>query len=794
MNPAQTEITIDALTANILGLVLIAGLAAGLFILILVLSQKSQRKKARKRTYFKIALPEENEIDLKAGVQMFSSLYGLRKSGLFNFGDASAISFEITATHDEISFYASTPTEFAPLLEKQIHASYPEAEIETVPPYNIWKKGGKVAFCSMKLSGPSYYPINTFEKMGEKVDPLNGLISPMSKLSESDAVALQILLKPASPSWQVNGRNYIFSLKQRAKGTDDKPGIPLDEEHIKGIEAKCGKLGFDTIVRISSVAEDSSEAFANLDNLANSFSQFVNPMYNSFSRKTPVFGKRNFMYKFLLRLFPIINFDIPKLSLPLFKESFVLNSEELATMFHFPNKNVKVPHINWIKARVSAAPTNLPKEGLYLGFSEFRGEKEEVHIQEDDRRRHMYIIGQTGTGKSEFMKYLAVQDIKAGKGIAFIDPHGTAIEDILKQIPPERAKDVIYFSPGDLDRPMGINILEAKTEEQKHMLINSFIALLYKLYDPNKQGIMGPMLERGIRNVMLTAMSEPGNTLVEVLRLLIDPEFAKTKLPLITDPMVKEYWTKQLAQTSDFHKSEMLGYFISKFDRFVTEKVMRNIIGQAKSAFDFREVMDQGKILLVDLAKGKIGEENSNFLGLILVPRILAAAMGRVDVSEDKRRDFFLYVDEFQNFATETFAEILSEARKYHLSLIVANQFISQLSDEIKNAVFGNVGTLVAFRVGVDDAEYLKTQFEPKFTESDLINNPTGRVYMRLLVKGQPTTPFSLTTDWEKMKSSPRSEEIAKQIVEYSRMQYGKDRAEVEEDILKRAGWEESIK
>jgi len=439
-------------------------------------------------------------------------------------------------------------------------------------------------------------------------------------------------------------------------------------------------------------------------------------------------------------------------------------------------------------AKSAPPPQNLPKKGTYLGLSTFRGEERKIFIQDDDRLRHTYIIGQTGTGKTELLKHLIYQDIVNGNGLAFIDPHGDAIEDILTKVPKERINDVVYFNPGDTERPPGLNILEAQTEEGQHLIINSFIALLYKIYDPNRTGIMGPRLERALRNIMLTAMTEKGNTLVEVLRLLIDTDFAKSKVPLIKDPLVKMYWTKELAQTSDFHKSETLGYFVSKFDRFVTEKLMRNIIGQSKSAFDFRDVMDNKKILLINLSKGKVGEENSNFLGLILVPRILAAAMSRADIPEEQRENFFLYVDEFQNFTTPDFVQILSEARKYGLSLNVANQFIGQLTDEIKNAVFGNVGTTVCFRVGADDAEYLETQFEPFFNKSDLMSNPTGSCYSRLLIKRQPSKPFSMKTDWDLIQKIPKSEEIARQIVAISKEKYGRDAEEVSREIKERSG------
>ena len=350
----------------------------------------------------------------------------------------------------------------------------------------------------------------------------------------------------------------------------------------------------------------------------------------------------------------------------------------MATLFHFPNKQIETPHIYWLYSKRAPAPIKIPKTGLFLGKSVYRGVSRSVYITDDDRRRHLYIIGKTGTGKTELLRDLILQDIRAGRGVCLIDPHDLA-EDLLAYIPPERAEEVIYFDPSDTGRPMGLNLLEAYNEDQKHMVTTAIINLMYKLYDPYKTGIIVPRFEHAIRNAMLTVMSEEGNTFVEVVRCLTDVNFVQELLPKVKDPIIRRYWTDQIAQTADFHKSEVLDYIVSKFGRFVTNKVMRNIIGQSKSAFDFRKVMDEGKILIINLAKGKIGEENSSFLGLVLVPKILEAAMSRADIPEEKRRDFYLYVDEFQNFATPDFAQILSEARKYRLNLTVANQFIGQV-------------------------------------------------------------------------------------------------------------------
>jgi hypothetical protein len=380
------------------------------------------------------------------------------------------------------------------------------------------------------------------------------------------------------------------------------------------------------------------------------------------------------------------------------------------------------------------------------------------------------------------------QDIQEGHGLCFMDPHGDAVEDILSYVPPERAEDVIYFRPSDVDRPMGLNLLEAKTEDQKHFVSTSVINLMYKLFDPYKTGIVGPRFEHAVRNAMLTAMSVEGTTFIEIMRLLTDPRYVQEILPHVQDPIVRRYWTDQIAQTADFHKSEVLDYIVSKFGRFVTNRMIRNIIGQSTSSFSFRDVMDNGKILLINLSKGELGEENSSFLGLILVPRILMAAMSRSDTPEEQRRNFYLYVDEFQNFATPDFAQILSEARKYRLALTVANQFIGQVDEDVKNAIFGNVGTLMSYRVGVTDANYLAREFAPTFSEDDLLNIERYHVYIKTIVNNETVVPFSmdLTMDMETVKKQ-RNPKVAEIIKEMSKLRYGRDLQLVETEIARRA-------
>ncbi|MEK7165565.1 MAG: TraM recognition domain-containing protein [Patescibacteria group bacterium] len=567
-------------------------------------------------------------------------------------------------------------------------------------------------------------------------------------------------------------------LVERLKSDPEKAKFSYDPKTLESITNKCTRAGFKTVVRMVVSSTSKEVADMHLTNLKGVFSQFSSDQ-NSFTG-TKHLIKRLFMIDFIYRYFPIL--DIPR-----FAQTSILSSEELATLFHFPNKSVETPNIRWLNAKRAPASSKIPTSGMFLGNSRYRGVVRPVFLGKDDRRRHVYSIGKTGVGKSELLSSMILQDIRNGEGVCFIDPHDT-IEKILPRIPPERAEDVIYFDPSDTERPMGLNMLEAKTEEQKHFVATSIVGLMYKLYDPMKTGIIGPRFEHAVRNAMLTVMCEPGSTFVEIVRVLTDSSFVQQLLPKVQDPIIRRYWTDQIAQTADFHKSEVLDYIVSKFGRFVTNKLMRNIIGQSKSSFDFRKVMDDRKILLINLAKGKIGEENSNFLGLILVPKILIAAMSRQDTPEDNRRDFYMYVDEFQNFATPDFAQILSEARKYRLNLTVANQFIGQMEEEVKNAIFGNVGTLATFRVGVTDANYLQHEFAPIFNESDLINVERYNAYVKTVVNNEPIPPFSvdMTRDIEAERKAANPK-VAQALIQLSRLKYGRPRELVEAEIALRA-------
>ncbi len=749
---------------------------------------KNEHKTQFNLTFLQIKLPKDNEIEIKTAEQMFASLSGIKKSAISAWLTGQyRFSFEIVSKQTGISFYVAVPDEIAQLVEKQINAAYPSAEIDIVNPHEIWDRGEFTRVCELRLKGAPYYPIKVYEDL--QTDSLSAITSAMSKLNDKEVLAVQYVMQPASNSWRMSGKSFITNVKAKANNPDKKYNI--DTSFLEGIEKKIKYPGFDVKIRLVAIAENSTAADSLIQNAATAFEQFTDVNYNKFVLKY-AFSPQKLVDDFIYRRIRLSEWIIPIFNTHLYRNTALLNTQELATVFHFPNKNVETPNIVWLGSRRASAPVNIPSEGLYLGKSIFRGTEKKIFMKDKDRTRHFYIIGQTGTGKSVFLMSMALQDIINGEGLCVIDPHGTDVQELLEKIPEHRKKDVIYFDAAEEERPMGINLLEANSEEEKHMIVNSFIALLYKLYDPNKQGIMGPILERAIRNIMLTAMTDPNATMIDVMRLTIDEKYSKKFIPNIKDPLIKRYWTDEVANTSQQRKGETMGYFVSKFDRFVTDKTMRNILGQKKSSFNIAKIMEEKKILLVDLAKGKLGEENSNFIGLLLVPKILSAALerhkllGKVDFP-----NFFLYVDEFQNFATPDFATILSEARKYKLNLVVAHQFVAQLTEDIKNAVFGNVGTMASFRIGIPDAEFMEQQFSPTFTKQDMANLPMGNSYVKLLVDGHPTPPFSMQVDWAAISAQTRSKELAEEIKETNRQKYGTPAEEVEAYVKERAGFED---
>lgn len=745
---------------------------------------------------------EKNEKELISIMEQFyATLAKLDNSVLYG---PSHISFEIAveAASQNISFYIVVSRKFEHHIEKQVHSFYPSAQIERVEDYNIFMPDSAVSAKAITLAKDYIFPLRTYQNL--EYDPLNNLTNTLSKLPFGEGAAVQILLKPIAGGWkhrafsfarqiQKNGlakasfdQNWLRqilkfinpkTIKKNPDGSirQEEPAriTPLDEEAIKLVEGKASKIGFSANIRIIAAAPELVRAQGIVAEIERAFSQFNSPNFNSFKAikqgmSSSRFNK-NLIYDFIFR-----NFDN--------SGAMILNTEELASIFHFPTVVLETPKVKWLAAKNAPPPSDIAPDGIILGYNVYRGEETVIRIAREDRRRHIYTIGQTGTGKSNFLGEMIKRDIADGKGICVIDPHGDLAEDILTCIPESRAEDVVVFDPSDTARPLGLNMLEVFREDQKDFAIQEMISIFYKLFPPE---MIGPMFEHNMRNAMLTLMSDaehPG-TIAEIPRMFTDTEFQKYKVGKVKDPVVRAFWEKEMAKTSDFHKSEMLGYLISKVGRFVENSMMRNIIGQEKSAFNFRDIMDNEKILLVNLSKGKTGEVNSSLLGLIIVAKLQMAAMSRTDIPLDERKDFYLYIDEFHNFTTDSVATILSEARKYRLNLNIAHQFIAQLPENIRDAVFGNVGSMICFRIGAEDAELVSKQYAPVFNAQDLTNIDNYNAYVKLMINGAISRPFN-------MKCYPPTKgnlEIALAVKELSRLKYGKPRELVEKNIAEQS-------
>ncbi|OIO53908.1 hypothetical protein AUJ46_04085 [Candidatus Peregrinibacteria bacterium CG1_02_54_53] len=438
----------------------------------------------------------------------------------------------------------------------------------------------------------------------------------------------------------------------------------------------------------------------------------------------------------------------------------------------------------------------MPEEGVLLGVNSHRGEKKKIFIKNEDRFRHFYIIGQTGTGKSSILQIMARQDFHSGKGVCVIDPHGSLIEDLLPYIPRERADDVIYFNPADTERPMGLNLLEGKTQEEKDLIALDAMNMMVKMFGNE---VFGPRIQDYFRNGCLTLMEdeEEGGAITDLVKLFTDEEWQKYKVTKVKNPIVRSFWEKQMAMTGQREKQEMIPYFAAKFGQFYTNTLMRNIVGQTKSAFDIADVMNSGKILLANLSKGLVGDINAQLLGMIFVNKMQVAAMRRQREDADKRNDFFLYIDEFQNFVTESIESILSEARKYRLGLILAHQYIDQLEKEdrlsgkvsLKGAIFGNIGTMMFYKIGPQDAEVCAKEMAPVFSEQDLVNMDAFKGAMKLCIDGKPSRPFTIEVARPWLDTTfTKDAQAAEAFKQLSRLTYGRQKDFVSREILRRIG------
>ncbi len=753
--------------------------------------------------------------------QFLTSLSTIRPSGGFwrqLFFSAPNIVFEIAnpSSSEEIFFYVSVPKRYRESVEKQLHSFFPHAVAEKVSDYTIFSPGSFTSVAILELKASHALPLRTYHDLG--VDPLNEISNALSKLgTEAEGAAIQILLSPVGSGWRTEGRKIAQEMQSGKRLKDARghsfakdvgkdvhkellsfmttnPNIkkpaeheekkiisltPEEQELVKAIDGKAANSAFKVNIRLLASAATQERAEEVLSHLENAFGQFENPQVNTFRIKKRVKVK-GAVYDYIFR-----NVDD--------ESTMILDCGELASIFHFPISTTETPKIKWLKAGAAPPPVNIPKEGILLGYNEYRGAKTDICITDNDRRRHMYVIGQTGVGKSNYLQEMAKKDARAGKGFCFIDPHGDAIEDILTAIPKERAEDVIIFDPSDVERPIGINMLEYDPAhpEQKTFVINEMIGIFDQLYDMKATG--GPMFEQYMRNAMLLIMEHPesGSTLMEIPKVLADEEFRRYKLAHCTNPIVRDFWLKEAEKAGgEASLANMVPYITSKLTAFISNDMMRPIIAQQKSTLNFRELMDGGKIVLINLSKGKIGEINARLLGMVIVGKILMAALSRTDIPEAERRDFYLYLDEFQNVTTTSIAQILSEARKYKLVLILAHQFIAQLKEEISKAVFGNVGSLTVFRVGPEDADFLEKQFSPVFTAQDIVNVDNYQCFVRLLMNNELTKPFNMKT----YPPTHGDQEVANALKELSRLRYGRDATIVNREIMSRLQLAEGTK
>ncbi len=815
----------------------IAVLVGAFFLLVALIRWRFNIGRSYNMVFLKIRVPkkeskEDREVDRDkfssgkdfkevASVmkQFYESLYGMHNSKLVDyFMGQDFLSFEYVVQEGQIDMYCVCPGGLATYVEKQLTAFYPDSFVERVEDYNIFKPNHKVASCYMKLANDPAYPIRTAQRMTS--DPLNTMTNVMSKFDKDESAAIQIMLRPADEGWQKRGRQIAKDIMEDKSGgflsklnpftwlgaminflmrgpadeyLGNKPDqggrtTPMTDEQIKAIEEKNTQIGFETIIRLVTCAPTTAAAEDMSANLRGGFAQFATTDNNGFTytryHSTHQLV-RNFMYRTMNRNW----------TQRLGSRKMILSAEELMSIFHLPDiKYNQSPAINWQNFKIAPPPKNLPNEGILLGHNMYRGVKTEVRLKNDDRFRHFYVIGQTGTGKSSVLQVMIRQDLKNGNGICVVDPHGQLVEDILPFIPRERADDVIYFNPADLERPMGINLLEADTDEERDYIALEAMNIMIKLFD---EEIFGPRIQDYFRNGCLTLMADPeGGSLTDIVRLFTDDAFQKLKIEHVKNPIVKSFWLHQMAKTGAREKQEMIPYFAAKFGAFVTNGLMRNIIGQSKSAFDFSDAMNNGKILLMNLSKGETGELNSKLLGMIIISKMQMAAMRRQRMAKEDRKDFFLYIDEFQNYVTDSIESILSEARKYRLGLNMAHQYLAQLEGSaakkgskqvsLKDAIFGNVGSIMCYKIGAQDSEFMGKEMAPVFSDQDLVNIDKYKAVMKLSIDTQPSKPFSVIPCNPYLEEGDH--EVGDAIKQLSRLKFGRDKDFVEREIFRRLG------
>ena len=735
-----------------------------------------------------VKVPRTNDRKELAAEQMFAALHGIlkpQKSTIFKQPGQDYIGFEIVAIDNSIYFYVWMPPHLQNFVEGQVYAQYSAAQIiQQTDDYSrrvLPQPTQHVV--ELGLTTNENLPIKTFPNF--EVDPLSGITATLARLKDQDEeMWIQILARPIADDWHKQGKKYINKIKSGSlnfgslmrapfRSIDEDVGdlSERDKSRIKSIEEKTIKLGYKVKIRLVYLGANRETALLRMQALVGAFKQFNTTELNGFKQKSG-------------------SFDIKALSeysARSFKdEGFVLNIEELASVFHLPHTSVDTPNIIWVASKTAEPPAGLPKAGnlppetlSLFGQTNFRNSHLEFGSLRSDRARHIYIIGQTGTGKSGLLELLSLADIQYDQGYAIIDPHGDFAINNLQAIPEHKIKDVIYFNPTDSEFPVGFNPLEATDSRQKINIASDLVGVMKRMFDS-----WGPRLEYILRYTILALLDNPGSTMLDITRILTDKNFRKRILKNVDDVVVLNFWQTEFNTWDMRFQTEAVAPVLNKVGAFTANPTIRNIIGQPKSTFDIRKIMDEGKILILNLSRGLIGEDNANVLGAMMITKIQLAAMSRADILNiEDRRPFYLYVDEFQNFATDSFAVILSEARKYGLYLTLANQYIAQMPIEVKSAVFGNVGTIISFRVSPEDAPLLEKYFAPQFDTSDLIQLANRDFIATMTISGEKVPAFS----GRSLDLPTHSQSHLEAIIESSRRLYGKPRALVEADIRKTA-------
>jgi len=746
-----------------------------------------------------ILVPKNNEKTPLAAEQMFAALHGIYKTSA---QIQEHFCLEITSKDKFIQFFAWVPAQLKEFVEGQIYSQYPTAEISETEDYTtVSLDGYKLAGTELTLTKSDVFPIKTF--LNFEVDPLAGITGVLSQVGADEQIWLQIAVRPVPDNWQDKGLAYASAIRAgkglnkgfgamffsslvaflgdlfRAftspgpKEIEDKKEIKLPatvEAALTGVEEKTAKLGFESKVRILAIAKHEITARSKLISTVGAFKQFNTTNMNGFNLGD-IYNDESF-----LKLYSQRDFST---------SGYIFNIEELASLYHLPNISVVTPSIVWAGSKKGEPPSNLPIEGsIHSGElnifakTNFRHITHKFGIKTKDSRLHMYAIGKTGTGKSTMLENMIISDIREGKGVAVVDPHGDLINHILDFVPAERINDVVLFSPSDRDFPIGFNVLEQVQPDLKNIVASGIVGIFKKIFGES----WGPRLEYILRNTVLALLDYPGATLLGVMHILVDKDYRQKVVEKLKDPVIRDFFINEYEKYDPKFRTEAIAPIQNKVGQFLSSSTIRNIVGQPRSTINMQDIMDKSKILLLDLSVGKIGEDASALLGAMMITKIQLAAMRRAEIPENERIDFYLYVDEFQNFATDSFATILSEARKYRLSLIMTNQYIAQMPEIVTDAIFGNVGTFVAFRVGATDATFLVKEFEPVFEANDLINLDNYHIYVKMAIDGVTCPAFSAST-LGPIKGENANKE---KIIRVSREHYGQDRAKVEEDI---AAW-----